>query len=68
MKINVGGAERFVRVLVGVVLLSAVVLWDHPLHWWGMIGIVPLLTGMMGNCPAYSIFGCSTCSSETKHS
>jgi len=32
-----------------------------PLGWWGLIGIVPLATGLMGSCPAYSLIGVNTC-------
>ena len=58
MKVNVGGIDRILRIVAGLVLLSLV--WIVPTNW-GWIGIVPLATGLIGTCPAYSIFGLSTC-------
>ncbi len=51
--------ERVVRILIGLGLLSLV--FVGPQTWWGLIGIVPLLTGLLGNCPLYSVVGFSTC-------
>lgn len=51
---NVGGIDRVLRVLVGLVLLSLV--FVGPQTPWGWIGIVPLVTGLFGFCPAYGIF------------
>jgi len=51
--------ERVVRVLVGLGLLSFV--FFGPQTWWGLLGIVPLATGALGSCPAYTLFGVSTC-------
>jgi hypothetical protein len=59
MTINVGDVDRIVRVLVGLALLSLTVV--GPNSWWGLIGIVPLLTGVFRICPAYSLLGLSTC-------
>lgn len=56
--------ERGVRVLVGLGLIGAA--FAGPLAPWGYIGIVPLLTGLTGNCPLYSVLGISTCPVETR--
>lgn len=56
---NEGTADRVIRVLVGIGLLSLVVI--GPKTAWGYIGLLPLITGIMGSCPAYSILGISTC-------
>lgn len=56
---NVGGLDKVLRIAAGVVLLLLGVL--GPLGWWGLIGLVPLLTGLMGNCPVYSLLGMNTC-------
>jgi type IV secretory pathway TrbD component len=63
MKANVGGVDRGVRIVVGIVLLALVfVLKSEAGLWlWGLIGIVPVATGLMNWCPAYSLFGMSTC-------
>jgi len=56
---NEGNLDRALRVIVGLVLLALVFVGPKtPLGW---IGIVPLLTGLVGFCPAYRLFGLSTC-------
>lgn len=56
---NEGTIDRVLRVVVGLVLISLV--FVGPQTPWGWIGLVPLLTGVIGFCPAYRIFGLSTC-------
>ena len=52
--------ERALRIVVGLALLSLAFL--GPKTAWGYIGAVPLLTGLIGSCPLYTVFGISTCS------
>lgn len=59
MSRNEGTIDRVLRVIAGLVLLSLV--FVGPQTPWGWIGIVPLLTGLVGICPIYSIFGLRTC-------
>lgn len=61
--VNEGPVDRVLRVLIGVALLSLV--FVGPRTWWGLFGIVPLITGLVGVCPLYSIFGIRTCSIST---
>ncbi len=61
---NVGTVDRVIRVLVGLVLIS-LVFWG-PQTNWGWIGLIPLVTGLVGSCPAYKLFGLSTCPLEQK--
>lgn len=56
---NEHNVERFLRVVVGLALLSLV--FVGPRSLWGLVGVVPLLTGALGSCPIYTIFGFSTC-------
>jgi len=59
---NVGGVDRILRIVVGLVLLSLFFLFpDASWRYFALIGIVPLLTGLMSSCPLYSIMGLSTC-------
>jgi hypothetical protein len=51
--------ERALRILVGLAVLSLV--FVGPMSLWGLIGIVPLFTGLIGSCPAYTLLGVSTC-------
>jgi Inner membrane protein YgaP-like, transmembrane domain len=58
-KTNVGISDRLLRILVGLLILSLSVI--GPKSLWGLVGLVPLLSGIFGICPAYSLFGISTC-------
>jgi len=58
-KKNQHAVERVVRVLLGVGLLSVV--FVGPQTAWGWLGVVPLVTGLAGSCPLYTLFGFSTC-------
>lgn len=61
MKQNVGGIDRTLRVVVGVVILSLFFFVDPAYRWWALVGVVPLMTGFIGWCPAYLPFGLRTC-------
>jgi hypothetical protein len=62
MKANVGGADRVIRIIIiGLALLSLLFILPAPTKWWGLVGIVPLLTAFMSFCPLYSIIGVDTC-------
>ena len=54
--------ERGARVVIGIALLSLV--FVGPQSLWGLIGVVPLLTGLLGSCPLYTVLGMSTCPME----
>ena len=59
MKANVGGIDRTLRIVLGLVLLSLVVIGPKTL--WGLVGLVPLATGLMRFCPVYPLLGINTC-------
>ncbi|MBU1230967.1 MAG: DUF2892 domain-containing protein [Proteobacteria bacterium] len=63
MEMNVGGLDKWLRIIAGIVLLAFVfILKDNDSLWlWGLIGIVPLATGLMGRCPLYTFIGVNTC-------
>ena len=61
MKTNVGGFDRTLRIVVGLGLLSRILVLEGNARWWGLIGLVPLGTGLTGWCPLYLPFGISTC-------
>ena len=63
MNKNVGGFDRSLRVVVGVVLVALAA--TGTVGAWGYVGIVPILTGAIGWCPAYLPFGFSYC--KTRH-
>ncbi len=59
MKQNVGGIDRILRIVVGAALIGAAA--TQTVGVWGYIGVVPLLTGLMGWCPPYALLGFNTC-------
>jgi hypothetical protein len=56
---NEGTIDRVLRVVAGAALVSLV--FVGPETPWGWVGLVPLVTGLVGNCPVYSLLGISTC-------
>lgn len=62
LKINEGKTDRILRIAVGLALIAAFFLTSGgSYHWIYLIGIVPLVTGIVGTCPLYSVLGMSTC-------
>ena len=59
---NESALDRVARVAVGILLLSLV--FVGPQSAWGLVGIVPLVTGLVGSCPLYTLFGLRTCPAE----
>ncbi len=59
MTSNVGGIDRVLRIVLGLVLVGLAA--TGTVGWWGWLGVVPLATGALGWCPPYAIFGFSTC-------
>lgn len=59
MKANVGGIDKVLRIAVGIVLIAMA--YMNIVGVWGYIGVVPLLTGLIGWCPIYPILGIKTC-------
>jgi len=57
MEKNVGTVERIVRIVVGLIIIVVGYLYQS---WWGAIGIIPILTGSLGWCPAYIPFKINT--------
>jgi len=62
MKRNVGTIDRILRIILGLGLITLAFI--GPQSAWGYLGIVPLLTAIVGNCPAYTIFGINSCASH----
>lgn len=66
MKQNVGNVDRWIRIVIGVVLLSLLVFLNGPIRWIGLIGLIPLVTGILNFCPIYALLGISTKKDQTK--
>jgi len=59
MKKNVGKTDQVIRIILGLIIGALGIYFKS---WLGLIGLVPLLTGIFGTCGLYSLFGISTCS------
>ena len=68
MNANVGGIDKVLRIVAGIVLLALtfVLRSESGLWLWGLIGIVPLATALMGWCPFYPLLGLNTCPMKEK--
>jgi hypothetical protein len=65
---NVGTADRIIRIVAGIALIAFALFGPAEMAWkWvGWIGVVPLLTGLAGTCPAYMLLGLRTCPMQKK--
>ena len=61
MKFNVGSIDRLLRIIVGLLIAILGVVFDS---WWGLVGLVPLATGLFRFCPLYAPFKISTIKKE----
>lgn len=61
LKCNVGKTERTIRILLGAFI---VLLGVYYKNWWGIIGLIPIITGIIGYCPLSDILGISTCKNQ----
>jgi hypothetical protein len=59
MKTNVGGIDRILRIVIGLVLIALTL--TGTIGLWGWIGVVPLATAALGSCPLYALLGFSSC-------
>lgn len=59
MKTNEGTIDRLLRIAAGILLLALT--YNDTIGPWGWIGVVPLLTGLVGWCPLYTVLGIHTC-------
>jgi len=62
---NVGKIDRALRLIVGIVVIALV--FVGPKTPWGWLGLIPLITGLIGWCPAYRIFGLRTCKPSSEN-
>lgn len=59
MKANVGNVERVIRIVAGIIITSFAFM--GPKNYWFLLGLVPLVTGLVGWCPPYQLLGINTC-------
>ena len=60
--VNENTVDRIIRVIVGIILIALV--FVGPETPWGWIGLIPLVTGLVGFCPVYKLLGLSTASKK----
>jgi len=61
MKTNVGSIDRTLRIVAGLAILSLFFVLDEGHRGWALLGLVPLLTGLVSWCPLYTLLGIRTC-------
>jgi hypothetical protein len=61
MNANVGGIDRTLRIVVGIVLIALFFVLEGPARYLAILGLVALGTGLLSFCPLYSVLGISTC-------
>ena len=62
MQCNVGKTDKLLRIGAGIALLGLGA--AGVIGWWGLIGVVPLATGLLNWCPAYTLLGIKTCQTD----
>lgn len=77
MNTNVGPVDRVIRIVIGIVLIAFAMKWGIPntgwsfpdtgWNWIGWIGLIPILTALVGFCPLYAVLGISSCPSYRTH-
>jgi len=67
MYTNIGGVDRIVRIIAGCALISLFFFLRGDARWLGLLGVVPVATGLIAFCPLYSALGWSTCAINTTH-
>ena len=66
MKANVGSIDRILRIAAGIALLALLFILPGNERWWGLIGLLPLATGLFSFCPAYTLLGLNTCPTKQR--
>ena len=61
MAANVGGIDRTLRIVVGIVVLALFFVLEGNARYWALLGVVLLFTGVFRFCPAYTLLGVNTC-------
>ncbi|MBL7703615.1 MAG: DUF2892 domain-containing protein [Ferruginibacter sp.] len=62
MKCNMGNIDKGIRLFLAIVIAAV---GFYVKSWWGLLAIVPLVTGLLSFCPLYKIFGLNTCSANS---
>jgi len=60
---NVGSTDKVIRIVIGLAVLSLLFLLEGSNRWFGLIGLIPILTAIVGWCPGWAVLGINTCKS-----
>lgn len=60
MKKNEGSLDRLIRFIIGLIILSLWFFLGGATKYWALLGLIPLLTSLLGWCPLYALFGINT--------
>jgi hypothetical protein len=66
MKTNVGSIDRTLRIVAGLAILSLYFILEEGQRGWALLGLVPLLTGLVSWCPLYTLLGIRTCKTASR--
>ena len=58
---NIGSIDKILRIITGLAIMGAGYYFKN---WWGVVGIIPVITALLGWCPAYTLLGIKTCSTK----
>lgn len=61
MKTNIGGTDKTLRIIAGIIIIG---LGAYYGSWWGVVGLIPLITGLTRFCPLYTVLGMNTCKTK----
>ncbi|NTW62583.1 MAG: DUF2892 domain-containing protein [Chlorobiaceae bacterium] len=61
MQKNIGNTDRAVRLVLGLMMIISGIIFQS---WWGLAGLVPLVTALLAFCPLYTLIGVNTCSNH----
>lgn len=61
---NVGNADRIIRVIIGLGLLSLLIILNGNMKFLGLLGLIPIITALIGFCPLYKLLGIKTLSKK----
>jgi sulfite exporter TauE/SafE len=61
VKANVGTVDRIIRFVIGIVIIVVGIYFKN---WWGLVGLIPIISAAIRWCPIYRIFGIATCQRE----
>ncbi len=60
MKKKIGTVDKWIRIVLGLALLALFVWGTGAARWWGLLGLIPLITALLGYCPLYSLLKINT--------